>query len=142
MKNRTSRFETNQVTDNRPTEARLIHPQLITELTSAITACQASPLMPSCIEEFVTAGDVAQGLGSDIEWLKQELPTFIMEGSPEQIAELAARLETCTEYAKKVAELGPTLESAAALLSGFDEQVLLLHTCIHEIDSEILFERP
>jgi hypothetical protein len=142
MKNRISRFETNQVTNNRSTEARMIDPQLITELMSAITACQASPLVPSCIEEFVTAGDVAQGLRSDIESLKHELPTFILKGSPERITELVARLKTCTEYAQKVAKLKPTLESAAALLSGFDEQVLLLNGCVHEIDAKILSGTP
>lgn len=142
MKNRTSKFETNQVTNIRPVEARVSHPQLITELMSAITACQASPLLPSCIEEFVTAGDIAKDLRKKINSLKQELPTFVLKGSPERIAELAARIKICTEYAQKIAKLEPTLESAAALLSGFDEEVLLLSACVNEIDSEILDVTP
>ena len=140
MKNRTSKFETNQVTNIRPTEARVIHPQLITELMSAITACQASPLMPSCIDKLAYVGDSAKTLREEIKSLNQQLPNFILKGSPERIAELAATLKICRDYAQKVAELGPTLESAVALLSELDEQVLLLTVCAHELDAEIMFE--
>jgi hypothetical protein len=113
----------------------LTDPRLIAELANAITACEKSPLVPDCFNEFLDGGNARQ-LPAEVRSIKHRLPQFLLKTSAADLSELTARLKKCAEFAKKADQLGSAVASALKLISEFDEEVLDLAVHAQEMAME------
>ena len=113
----------------------LTDPRLIAELANAITACEKSPLVPDCFNEFMDGGN-ARDLPVEVRYVKSKLPSFLLKSSAAELSELTERLKKCAELAKKADQLGSAVASASKLISEFDEEVLDLASHVQDMAME------
>ena len=108
---------------------------LTAELADAIAACDASPLLPLCFDEFL-AGGKARDLPVEVRSIKRYLSRTLSKSSAAELSELTVRLKKCAEFAKKADELRSVVEKAVKLISEFDEEVLDLGAHANEMVEE------
>jgi hypothetical protein len=110
---------------------------LTAELANALAACDASPLLPLCFDEFMEGGN-ARNLPVEVRYIQSKLPHFLLKSSAEELSELTVRLKNCAEFAKKADELHSVVTNAVKLISEFDEEVLDLGAHVQAMVDEAI----
>jgi hypothetical protein len=118
---------------NRPNA--LTDPQQIAALASAIAACEKGPLVPACFNKFIDGGN-ARDLPVEVQYIKSNLPRFLLKSSAADLSELTARLKKCAEFAKKTDQLGIAVASALKLICEFEQEVLDLAAHVQDMAYE------